>query len=127
MSAKDIWYGVLDAGEKTSPVVRDATLDASEGKVWLYNHLRNQFIEYAKAIVEPKLRDLATGDIPQKELDEVFKVARRTFSSSRKISTSSDTKPTAPRVKSKDEDDDLDIDIDMSDSDDMEVFNDFDD
>jgi hypothetical protein len=120
MSAKDIWYGVLDAGEKTSPVVRDTTLDASSGKVWLYNHLRNQFIEYAEAIVEPKLRELTTGDIPQKELDEAFKAARQAFSSSRKISTWSDTKPAAPRVKKEDEEDELDIDI--PDDDDMEEF-----
>jgi len=120
MSAKDIWYGVLDAGEKTSPVVRDATLDASQGKVWLYNHRRNQFIEYAQAIVEPKLRELTTGDIPQKELDEAFKVARQIFSSTRKISTWSDTKPTAPRVKKEDKEDELDIDI--PDDDDMEEF-----
>jgi hypothetical protein len=111
MSEKDIWYGVLDAGEKTSPVVRDATLDASQGRVWLYNHVRNQFIEYAEAIVEPKLRELTTGDIPLNELDEAFKAARRAFSSSRKISTRSDTKPAAPRVKNEDKDDELEIDI----------------
>jgi hypothetical protein len=120
MSAKDIWYGVLDAGEKTSPVVRDATLDASQGKVWLYNHLRNQFIEYAEAIVENKLRELTTGDIPQKELDEAFKAARQVFSSSRKISTWSDTKPAALRVKKEDKEDELDID--MPDDDDMDDF-----
>ena len=124
MNAKDIWYGVLDAGEKTSPVVRDTTLDASQGKVWLYNHMRNQFIEYARAIVEPKLRELNTGDIPQKELDEAFKAARQVFSSTRNISTWSDTKPAASRVKNQDEDDELDIDI--SDDDDIEEYDDFD-
>lgn len=116
---------MLDAGAKTSPVVRDATLDASDGKVWLYNHHRNQFIEYAKAIVEPKLRELTTGDIPQKELDKAFEATSRAFSSSRKISTWSDTKPAAPRIKNKGEEDDLDIDI--SDDDDVEEFIDFDD
>ena len=120
MNAKDIWYGVLDAGEKTSPVVRDATLDARQGKVWLYNHLRNQFIEYAEAIVEPKLRELTTGDIPQQELDVAFKAARQVFSSSRKISTWTDAKPTAPRLKKEGEEDDLDIDI--PDDDDMDEF-----
>ena len=124
MSAKDIWYGVLDAGEKTSPVVRDATLDASQGKVWLYNHVRNQFIEYARAIVEPKLRELDTGDIPREELDEAFKAARQVFSSSRKISTWSETKPAMSPVKNQDVDDELDIDI--SDDDDIEDFNEFD-
>jgi hypothetical protein len=122
MNAKDTWYGVLDAGEKTSPVVLDATLDASQGKVWLYNHVRNQFIEYARAIVEPKLRELTTDDIPKKELDVAFKEARQAFLSSRNITTWSETKPVAPRVKNQDEDDELDIDI--SDDDDIEEFDD---
>ena len=122
MNAKNVWYGVLDAGEKTSPVVRDATLDASQGKVWLYNHVRNQFIEYARAIVEPKLRELTSEDIPQIELDEAYNAARQAFLSSRNITTWSDTKPVAPRVKNQDEEDELDIDI--SDDDDMEEFND---
>ena len=115
MSSKDIWYGVLVAGEKTSPVVRDTTLDASEGKVWLYNHLRNQFIEYSKAIVEPKLRALTTGDVPQKKLDEAFKAALKAFSSSHKIRISSDTEPATRAVKKivKDEEDDIDIDTDI--------------
>lgn len=120
MSAKDIWYGVLDAGEKTSAVVRDATLDASQGRIWLYNHLRNQFIEYAEAIVEPKLRELTTADISQKELDKAFKAARQAFSSSRKTSTWIETKSAAPLVKNEDKEDELDIDI--SDVDDMEEF-----
>jgi hypothetical protein len=124
MNAKDTWYGVLDAGEKTSPVVLDATLDASQGKVWLYNHVRNQFIEYARAIVEPKLRELTTDDIPQKELDVAFKEARQAFLSSRNITTWSETKPVAPQVKNQDEDDELDIDIDISDDDDIEEFDD---
>ena len=124
MSAKDIWYGVLEAGEKTSPVVRDATLDASQGRVWLYNHLRNEFVEYAKAIVEPKLRELTTEDLPQKELDKAFTAARKAFSSTRNINTWSDIKPAAPPVKNKDEDDELDIDI--PDEDDIEEFDDID-
>ena len=122
MNAKDIWYGVLDAGEKTSPVVRDATLDASQGKVWLYNHVRNQFIEYARAIAEPKLRELTADDIPQKELDEAFKAARQAFLSSRNIKTWSDTRPAAPRIKNQDEEGELDIAV--SDDDDIEDFND---
>jgi len=113
---------MLDAGEKSSPVVRDATLDASQGKVWLYHHIRKQFIEYAKAIVEPKLRELTTGDITQKELDKAFKAARKAFSSTRNVSTWSETKPTTPPVKKKGEYDELDMDI--SDDDAIEVFND---
>lgn len=120
MSEKNIWYGVLEAGEKTSPVVRDTSLDASQNKIYLYNYVRNQFIEYSQAIAEPKLRELAAGDISQDELDKAFKTAYQAFSSSRKVRAWDDTKPAASRVKNEDDEDVLDIDI--SDYDDMEVF-----
>lgn len=126
MNAKDIWYGVLDAGEKTSPVVRDATLDAGQGKVWLYNHLRNQFIEYARAIVEPKLRELTTDDMPQKELDDAFKAARLEFASSRKSSTWAEAKPAASRAKNNDEDE-LEIELSEDDDNDDDDYSDYDD
>ena len=119
MSAKDIWYGVLEAGEKSSPVVRDATLDTSEGKVYLYNYVRNQFIEYAKAIVEPKLRDLSDSDINRDELDVAFKAARQVFSSTRKSQAWADTAPAPARPKNND-DEESDFDIDGDD--DMEEF-----
>lgn len=118
MSDKDIWYGMLEAGEKSSPVVRDNTLDASEGKVYLYNYSRNQFIEYAKAIVEPKLRDLATDDISQNDLDKAFKSARQEFTSSRKSRSWSDDRP-ASSTKAVEDDS---MDIDMSDDDFEEEF-----
>jgi hypothetical protein len=119
MSAKDFWYGVLEAGEKSSPVVRDHTLDASEGKIHLYNYVRNQFIEYAKAIVEPKLRELAADDISLDELDKAFKAARQAFTSSRKIRTLTDIKPAIPFIK--DEEDDT-PDFDMEDDGELEEF-----
>ncbi len=120
MSAKNIWYGVLEAGEKTSPVVRDASIDASENKVYLYNYVRNQFIEYSQPIVEPKLRELAAGDISQNVIDKAFKKAYRAFSSSRNIQTWSEKKPATSAVKDKDVEDEMDID--MSVYDDAEEF-----
>ena len=86
MGTKDIWYGILEAGDKTSPVVRDMSLDASDTKrVWLYNHVKNQFVEYSLEIVEPKLRNLGNGDISLGELDLAFKSARKAFGPARKI------------------------------------------
>lgn len=120
MSAKNIWYGVLEAGEKTSPVVLDTSLDASENKVYLYNYVRNQFIEYAQAIVKPKLRELAKGDISQDELDKAFKAAYQDFSASRKTKTWSDKKPATTSAKNEDDEDATGID--MSDYDDVEEF-----
>jgi len=120
MSANNIWYGVLEAGEKTSPVVRDSSLDASENKIYLYNYVRNQFIEYAQAIVEPKLRELTAGDISQDDLDKAFKAAYQAFSSSRKARTWTDRKPATSRVK--DADDEEAMDLDMTDYGDVEEF-----
>jgi hypothetical protein len=111
MGNKNIWYGVLEAGEKTSPVVRDNSIEASQGKIYLYNHIRNQFIEYAQAIVEPKLRELVDSDISRDELNHAFKAAREIFSLTRNTQTWTDIKPTAPNAKQHVVDE-IDIDID---------------
>jgi hypothetical protein len=120
MSAKDIWYGVLEAGEKTSPVVRDASLEAGQNRIYLYNYVRNQFIEYAQAIAEPKLRELTAEDVSQEELDKAFKAAFQAFLSSHKVRAWDDTKPTASPVKNEDDEDG--IDIDASDFDEVDEF-----
>ena len=114
MSTKDIWYGMLEAGEKTSPVVRDKTIDAGQNKVYLYNYVRKQFVEYALPIVEPKLRELTEEDISQKELEKSFKAARKVFSSTHKVAIVADTKPVTPEVK--------DNEIDSSEGDDIDEF-----
>lgn len=120
MSAKDIWYGVLEAGEKTSPVVRDTSLEAGQNKIYLYNHVRNEFVEYSQAIVEPKLRKLAAGDISSKELEKAFKAARQAFLSEHKARTISDNKSTAPPVKKNNDEDESEFDT--ADDDDIEEF-----
>jgi hypothetical protein len=124
MSTKDIWYGVLEAGEKSSPVVRDASIDTSQNKVYLYNHVRGEFVEYAQAIVEPKLRDLTAEDISQDELDKAFRAARKNFASSHRTSALSDAQPTAKPAASKSNED---YDIDEDSDEDMEDFIDDDD
>lgn len=80
MSKNDIWYGFLQAGAQSSPVVRDATLEPGSRKtVWLYNQVRDRFLEYSLEIVEPKLRELGDGDISLKALDKAYKAARKKF------------------------------------------------
>ena len=116
MSANDIWYGVLEAGEKSSPVVLDSTIVASDNKIYLYNYIRDQFVEYAKAIVEPKLRELATGDISQDELDIAFKAATLVSSITRKAHSWSDTQTTVT-ISADSKNDDTDK-FDMDDDDD---------
>jgi hypothetical protein len=80
MSKDDIWYGFLQAGAQSSPVVRDATLATNSRKtVWLYNHVRDRFLEYSLEVVEPKLRELDDGDISLKALDKAYRAARKKF------------------------------------------------
>lgn len=114
MGTKDIWYGVLEAGDKTSPVVRDMSLEVSDTKrIWLYNHVKNQFVEYSLEIVEPKLRNLGNGDISLDELDQAFKSARKAFGLARKI-RKWDNKKYAATVAQVDNDE---PDIDLEDGD----------
>mgnify|MGYP001075996156 FL=1 len=124
MSTKDIWYGVLEAGDKSSPVVRDASIDTSQNKIFLYNHVRGEFVEYAQAIVEPKLRNLTAEDISQDELDKPFRTARKKFASAHKSSALADAQSRAKPAASKANDD---YDIDEDSDDDMEDFIDDDD
>jgi len=80
MSKDDIWYGFLQAGAQSSPVVRDATMATNSRKtVWLYNHVRDRFLEYSLEVVEPKLRELGDGDIALKALDKAYRAARKKF------------------------------------------------
>jgi hypothetical protein len=80
MSKNDVWYGYLEAGEKSSPVVRDMSLETkSTGTVYLYNHTRGGILEYSREIVEPKLRELNSEDIPLNELRSAFRAARKAF------------------------------------------------
>jgi hypothetical protein len=117
MSTNDIWYGVLEAGDRSSPVVRDQSIQVNSNKIWLYHHARNTFVEYSQAIVEPKLRELATGDIARDELDRAFRAARKAFAPARKIQKWDDRAPAARPAGKKD-----DSDIEMADDEDAAEF-----
>jgi len=118
MSTKDIWYGVLEASEKSAPVVRDLSIQSGNDRLWLYNHARNSFVEYSQAIVEPKLRELNENDIPLDELDRAFRAARQAFAAARKTSKWEDKAPAAKPASKKD-DDDIEL---VDDGDDGEEF-----
>ena len=80
MGKDNIWYGFLQAGEKSSPVVRDAALETKSLKtVYLFNYTRGEFLEYSREIVEPKLRELNSDDVSLAELKRAFKAARKAF------------------------------------------------
>ncbi|MBI5041159.1 MAG: hypothetical protein HZB57_08175 [Gammaproteobacteria bacterium] len=75
-----LWYGYLEAGEKSSPVVRDERLDTGNGKtLFLFNLARRQILEYTREIVEPKLRELKSGEAKLDDLSSAYGEARRNF------------------------------------------------
>jgi hypothetical protein len=115
MSKDDIWYGFLEAGAKSSPVVRDMTLEAkNQNTVYLYNHARGMFLEYALEIVGPKLRELKPGDISQNELDAAFKMARKAFNPVKTVKKWSDSTPASPPEDSDESELAMDTDTDTS-------------
>jgi len=63
MSDKHYWFGYFEAGEKSSPVLRDNRIDTGNpDTLYLFNLKRNEILEYRRDIIEPKLRELKTGE-----------------------------------------------------------------
>lgn len=71
--------------------------------VYLYNHVRGQFVAYSLEIVNPKLRELQPGDISRKELDNAFKAARKAFNPATAAKKWSDAAPAAGTTADSDE------------------------
>jgi len=80
-SKASLWYGYLNAGARSSPVLRDTRLDTGNPvTLYLFNLVRGEILEYSREIVEKKLRELKpaeSGFIA--ELDAGYKKARRSF------------------------------------------------
>lgn len=65
MSDKNYWFGYMEAGEKSSPVLRDNRIDTGNPEtLYLFNLKRNEILEYRRDIIEPKLRDLDDKEQP---------------------------------------------------------------
>jgi hypothetical protein len=59
MKDKNYWFGFMNAGEKSSPVLRDNRIDTGNPEtLYLFNLRRNEILEYRRDIIEPKLREL---------------------------------------------------------------------
>lgn len=123
MSNNNIWYGFLEAGDKSSPVVRDLSLETENAKtVFLYNFARGIFLEYSLEIVEPKLRALKPGDISPEELENAFKAARKQFNPGRlasKLKSAATPTAAAAATAAEANDEEDDIELDMEDWDDF--------
>ena len=81
MSENNFWYGHLDAGEKSSPVLMDRGLStAHPNTIYVFNLQRSEIIEYRRDIIEPKLRDLAAEESTIiKELESAYSKVRSDF------------------------------------------------
>lgn len=62
---KKLWYGFLEAGPKSTAVLLDADLSTGNpDTLYMFNLARGRILEYSRALVEPKLRELDKGDTP---------------------------------------------------------------
>ena len=84
MSKNDLWFGYLQAGDHSSPVVRDNSLESKSSKtIYLYNHARGKILEYSLEVVGPKLRDLQPDEASPGELKKAYKAALSAFEGER--------------------------------------------
>jgi hypothetical protein len=76
-----IWYGFLEAGDKSTAVVLDERLNTGNPKtLYLFNLARSAILEYSREIVQPKLRELTARETKLlEELQSAFSEARRGF------------------------------------------------
>lgn len=107
----NLWYGYLEVGEKSSPVIRDDRLDTGNAKtLFLFNLVRGQILEYTREIVEPKLRELKPSEAGKiAELNAAYGEARRNLQhhNVRPLNIPDHAEPPKPaKGKSKDKDED---------------------
>jgi hypothetical protein len=63
MSKHKLWYGFLEAGEKSSPVAIDRNMETGDKKtVYIYNHKKQEILKYVRELAEPKLRELTAEE-----------------------------------------------------------------
>ena len=118
MSRNKLWVGFLEAGAKSSPVVADSKLNTgNEATLYLFNQVRNAFIEYRRDIVEPKLRELNGNEADlKKELTTAYKMALAEFEPRGSGTTAiPERSPTPPPQKAVEETIDIDDDMDADD------------
>jgi hypothetical protein len=78
-----LWYGYLEAGQKSTPVVLDRKLPTgNEETIYLFNLARDEILEYQRRIVEPKLREFKPDEAAiVKQLKAAYTKARNNFRS----------------------------------------------
>jgi hypothetical protein len=81
MSEKPFWYGYLEAGGKSTPVLLDRQFDTGNpATVYLFNFSRGEILEYRRNIVENKLRTLGKDEAAlAAEMKAAYTQVRRGF------------------------------------------------
>lgn len=81
MSTDRFWFGFLDAGDRSTAVLRDDKISTGNpDTIYLFNLSRREIIEYKRSIVEPKLRELKNSEKAlEEELTAGYAVVRANF------------------------------------------------
>ncbi len=81
MREETVWYGYLEAGQKSTPIVLDRRLHTGHDEtIYLFNFERGEILEYQRQIVEQKLQELNPEQaIILKQLKRAYVEARRRF------------------------------------------------
>ncbi|MGE0372799.1 MAG: hypothetical protein AB7Q01_13005 [Gammaproteobacteria bacterium] len=81
MAKTPLWCGYLEAGDRSSAVLRDDRLETGNPTtIYLYNLARDEILQYSRELVEPKLRDLRGNESDlAEELKTAYAKARRIF------------------------------------------------
>ena len=63
MAKQKLWFGFLEAGSKSSPVVIDRSMGGADGNtLFAYNHNKKEIKRYVRDLIEPKLRELTAEE-----------------------------------------------------------------
>jgi hypothetical protein len=125
MSKKNYWHGYIEAGAKSSPVLRDMALETgNESTIYLYSLKRNKILEYQISIVEPKLRELGEDELVLvSDLNSGYNKAKKDFEPRGSLRMKQVELTPQPSSTAETEYDDIDVsglDDDM-DIDDMDI------
>ncbi|CAB1275339.1 hypothetical protein [Candidatus Nitrosacidococcus tergens] len=78
---KALWYGYLNSGDKSTPIVLDYELHTgSDETIYLFNFKRGAILEYRRIIVEKKMKELDEKESALiKELKKSYLAAKESF------------------------------------------------
>ncbi len=103
ITTDNLWCGFLDAGAKSSLVVRDdSLLTGNPSTVYLYNQQRGAILEFQRAVVESKLRELTAEQ--RHEVDALLESFNEVRAGFRPKRTAPVAPPRRPKVIARDPD-----------------------